>query len=76
VGEICGPDEPDVNSTCPVLWEAPLERGAPTRSLQSVRIMLGHVSISTTAVYLGTAALALVAEYRRCLEQSPIGGAR
>ena len=43
-------------------------------NLQSVRVMLGHVSISTTAVYLGTAAQALVAEYRRCLEQSPVGG--
>ena len=45
-------------------------------NLQSVRVMLGHVAISTTAIYLGTAAHALVAEYRRCLEQAPVGGAR
>lgn len=48
-----------------------LNRGV---SLQSVRVMLGHVSIATTSIYLGTAAQALVAEYRRCLEQAPNGG--
>ena len=43
-------------------------------NLQSVRIMLGHVTIATTSIYLSTAAHALVSEYRRCLEQAPVGG--
>jgi len=42
-------------------------------NLQSVRAMLGHVRIVTTAIYLGVATKALVAEYRRCLE-TPEGG--
>ena len=41
-----------------------LNRGV---NLQSVRAMLGHVLISTTAGYLGVATDALVSEYRRCL---------
>lgn len=37
-------------------------------SLQSVRAMLGHVTIVTTSIYLGVSTIALIAEYRRCLE--------
>jgi site-specific recombinase XerD len=33
--------------------------------LHSVRVLLGHVHLATTAIYLGTATDALVAEYRR-----------
>jgi integrase/recombinase XerD len=51
-------------------------------NLQFVRAMLGHVRLTTTAVYLGVATDALVAEYRRCLVPTPgasraaAGGAR
>lgn len=38
-------------------------------SLQSVRVMLGHVHTTTTAIYLGVATDSLVNEYQRCLEQ-------
>jgi len=45
-------------------------------NLQSVRAMLGHVRIATTALYLGIATRALVAEYQRCLETPEGGGTR
>ena len=44
-----------------------LNRGV---NLQSVRAMLGHVNISTTAGYLGVATDALVSEYLRCVVPS------
>jgi len=42
-------------------------------NIQFVRAMLGHVRLATTAVYLGVAHTALVAEYRRCLVPGPAG---
>jgi integrase/recombinase XerD len=45
-------------------------------NLQSVRLMLGHVQIATTSIYLNVATEALVAEYRRCLEATRGGEAR
>jgi integrase/recombinase XerD len=44
-------------------------------NLQFVRAMLGHVRLSTSAVYLGVANTALVAEYRRALVPAA-GGVR
>lgn len=49
-----------------------LNRGV---NLQSVRVMLGHVRITTTAGYLGVATDALVAEHRRCLVPAGAGAA-
>lgn len=51
-----------------------LNRGV---NINTVRVLLGHARIATTAGYLGVATDALVAEYRRCLVPgSGAGGAR
>lgn len=42
-------------------------------NINLVRAMLGHVRISTTSGYLGTATDAMVAEYQRCLCPAPAG---
>lgn len=45
--------------------------------INTVRVLLGHARLATTAGYLATATDALVAEYRRCLVPSAVaGGAR
>jgi integrase/recombinase XerC/integrase/recombinase XerD len=43
-------------------------------SLHSVKAMLGHSQLSSTALYLWVAVDGLVAEYRRCLEAASQGG--
>lgn len=42
--------------------------------LQSVRVMLGHVHITSTAIYLGVALDKLVRKYQVCLEAPLVGG--
>lgn len=42
--------------------------------INSVRVMLGHARIATTAIYLGVATNALIAEYRRCLVPGAVAG--
>ena len=48
-----------------------LNRGV---NLQTVRVMLGHANISTTAIYLGVATDSMVREYQNCLEWAAAGG--
>jgi integrase/recombinase XerD len=48
-----------------------LNRGIGVRSCQ---VALGHESIATTAIYLGVATDALVAEFRQSLEGAPAKG--
>jgi site-specific recombinase XerD len=48
--------------SCSVRW---LNRGL---SLQTVKLLLGHRSITSTSHYLNLSLEAVVAEYRRCLE--------
>ena len=51
-----------------------LNRGV---NINTVRVMLGHARLATTAGYLGVATDALIAEYRRCLVPGAVaGGAR
>jgi integrase/recombinase XerD len=54
-----------LRSSAATFW---LNRGV---NLQSVRLMLGHAQIATTALYLKLATEGLVAEYRRCVERRP-----
>jgi site-specific recombinase XerD len=42
--------------------------------LQSVRVMLGHLHITSIAIYLGVALDKLVRKYQLCLEGAPGGG--
>ena len=39
-------------------------------NLQTVRVMLGHANIGTTAIYLGVATDFMVREYQACLESA------